>query len=84
MGGYYWYFEFHVNDPKTGYEADDFSIASAQEDFFPIDAVLCWKDEVFGSDTKLQITTVFKISEAAYNDLLPRIERDEDEGLPKI
>lgn len=54
--GFYWYFEFHVHDPVTGFADDDYSIASSQEKYFPIDAVLTWKDEEFGTAAKIQIS----------------------------
>lgn len=76
--GTYWYFEFHVHDPVTGYTEDDYSIASSNEAYFPISSILCWKDEEFGERASIQIKTVLQISETMYNDLLPRIERELD------
>ena len=72
--GYYWYFEFKIVDPATGYEKRDHSIASSCDEFFPITTILQWKDEEFGEEARLYIETSFQISESMYTDMLTRID----------
>lgn len=76
MKEHFYYFNFHIEEPNNGWIANDWSVVSSMEPFFPICDVRRWAKEEFGKDSEIIITYVMEVSDRDFKQLVSDVEND--------